>query len=122
MFLTPGHVDVRVEWAFTTLLDWQDFPISPNLKCTKRDAAFGIGQRLLMGETEWEKGVETASCDFCGFLQFPALFCSFLRLQTTYLADQGPHLQTSAKIFDKLPFLPFKKVLLTVLPQGDNAL
>ena len=51
-----------------------------------------FGQRL-MGETKWEKGV--------------AVFCSFLRLQTTYLADQGPNLQKSAKIFDKLPFLPF---------------
>ena len=61
------------------------------------------GQRL-MGETKWEKGVETASCDF---LRFPAVSCSFLRLQTTYLADQGPNLQKSAKIFDKLLFLPF---------------
>ena len=43
----------------------------------------------------------------CGFLRFPAVFCSFLRLQTTYLTDQGPNLQKSAKIFDKLPFLPF---------------
>ena len=67
-----------------------------------------IGQRL-MGETKW-KGVETASCDFCdfcGFLRFPAVFCSFLRLQTTYLADQGPNLQKFATIFEKLPFLPF---------------
>ena len=48
--------------------------------------------------------VETASCDF---LRFPAVFCSFLRLQTTYLADQGTNLQKAAKIFDKLPFLPF---------------
>ena len=39
-----------------------------------------IGQRL-MGETKWEKEVETASCDF---LRFSAVFCSFLRLQTTY--------------------------------------
>ena len=43
---------------------------------------------------------------FCGFLRFSAVFCSFLQLQTTYLADQGPNLQKSAKIFDKLPFLP----------------
>ena len=28
-------------------------------------------------------------------------------LQTTYLADRGPNLQKSAKIFDELPFLPF---------------
>ena len=54
-----------------------------------------------MGETKWEKGVETASCDF------PAVSCGFLRLQTTYLADHGPNLQKSARIFDKLPFLPF---------------
>ena len=44
------------------------------------------------------------------FLRFPAVSCAFLqflRLQTTYLADQGPNLQKSAKIFDKLPLLPF---------------
>ena len=63
-----------------------------------------LGQRL-MGEIKWEKGVETAIS--CGFLRFPAVSCSFLRLQTTYLGDQGPKLQKSAKIFDKLPFLPF---------------
>ena len=72
-------------------------PSRPRNSCNTK------GQRL-MGETKWEKGVETASCDF---LRFPALFCDFLRLQTTYLADQGPNLQKSAKIFDKLPFLPF---------------
>ena len=62
-----------------------------------------FGQRLL-GETKWEKGVETAPCDS---LRFPAVSCGFLRLQTTYLADQRPNLQKSAKIFDKLPFLLF---------------
>ena len=60
--------------------------------------------QCLMGESKWEKGVETASSDF---LRFPAVSCGFLRLQTTYLANQGPNLQKSAKIFDKLPFLPF---------------
>ena len=69
--------------------------------------------RILFGSAYWERlnqikkmgeRVETASC---GFLRFPAGFCSFLRLQTTYLADQGLNLQKSAKIFDKLPFLPF---------------
>ena len=64
-----------------------------------------VGQRSV-GETKWEKGEESASCDF---LQFPAVFCSFLRLQTTYLADQEPNLQKSAKIFDKLLFLPFSR-------------
>ena len=34
-----------------------------------------IGQHLTAG-TKWEKGVETASCDF---LQFPAVFCCFLQ-------------------------------------------
>ena len=53
-----------------------------------------------MGDTKWEKGVETASCDF---LRFPAVFCSFLRLQTTYLADQGSNLQKfgGKKVFTK---------------------
>ena len=44
------------------------------------------------------------------FLRFPAassVFCSFLLLQTTCLADQGPNLPNSARIFDKLPFLRF---------------
>ena len=41
------------------------------------------------------------------FLRFSVIFCGFLRLQGHfYLADQGPNLQKSAKIFDKLPFLP----------------
>ena len=44
------------------------------------------------------------------FLRFPAVSCGFLQFSAapnTYLADQGPNLQKSAKIFDKLPFLPF---------------
>ena len=50
-----------------------------------------LGQRL-MGETKWEKGVETASCDFlwfsafaCGFLQL--VFCSSKPL-TLQIKDQ----------------------------------
>ena len=53
------------------------------------------------------KGSKLLPAISCDFLRFPAVFCSFLRLQTTYRADQGPNLQKSAKIFDKLPFLPF---------------
>ena len=49
-------------------------------------------------------------------LRFPAVFCSFLRLQATDLADQGPNLQKSAKIFDKLLFFPFSLSHL-VLPK-----
>ena len=65
-----------------------------------------LGQRL-MGETKWEKGVELLPAAVsCGFLRFPAVFCSFLRLQTTYFADQRSKTK-SAKIFDKLLFLPF---------------
>ena len=45
----------------------------------------------------------------------PAISCGFLRLQTTYLADQRPNLQKSAKIFDKLPFLPFSLSHLALL-------
>ena len=75
-----------------------------------------VGQRL-MGETKWDKGVETASCDF---LRFPAVSCSFLRLQTTYFADQGPNLQKSAKVFDKLPFLPFSLSLLALPEFGPS--
>ena len=38
-----------------------------------------FGQRLV-GETKWEKGVETASCDF---LRFPAISCGFLQFSAT---------------------------------------
>ena len=64
-----------------------------------------IGQRI-MGETKVTKREKGSNC----FLRFPAVFCGFLRASAalnTYLADQGPNLQKSAKIFDKLPFLPF---------------
>ena len=53
------------------------------------------------------------------FLRFSAVSGGFLRLQTTYLADQGANLQKSAKIFDKLPFLPFS---LSHLALPDNLL
>ena len=59
-----------------------------------------LGQRL-MGETKWEKRVETVSCDF---LRFPAVFCGSKPL-TLQIKDQI--CKKSAKIFDKLPFLPF---------------
>ena len=61
-----------------------------------------LGQRL-MGETQWEKGVETASCVF---LRFPAVFCGSKPL-TLQLKDQICKNLRKAKVFDKLPFLPF---------------
>ena len=56
-----------------------------------------------MGETKWEKGVEIVSCDF---LRFPAVFWSF-PAAPNHFADQAPNQKKSARIFDKLPFLPF---------------
>ena len=72
----------------------------------------GKSLHFALGSAYWErltgrKGSNLLPVIFCCFLRFPAVFCSFLRLQTTYLADQRPNLQKSAKIFDKLPFLPF---------------
>ena len=59
-----------------------------------------------MGETKWEKGVETASCDF---LRFRAVCCGVLQFSAVpnHFADQGPNLEKSLKIFDKLRFFPF---------------
>ena len=67
---------------------------------------FNIGQRL-MGEIECHgrKGSKLLPAISCGFLRF---FCSFLRLQTTYLADQGPNLPKNLrKSSTSCRFLPF---------------
>ena len=57
----------------------------------------------LMGETTWEKGVETASCD----LRFPAVSCGFLQFSAPPNHLPCRSRTKSAKIFGKLPFLPF---------------
>ena len=78
-----------------------------------------VGQRL-MGETKWEKGVETASCDFlrsCGFLRFSAVFCGS-KLLTLQIKDQickkicENLRQTAVSPFWSLPLSPPRKNLL----------
>ena len=56
-----------------------------------KNSAMYVGQRF-MGETKWEKGFETASCDF---LRFPVVFCGSKPL-TLQIKDQ------SAKICENL--------------------
>ena len=63
-----------------------------------------------MGETKWEKGVEIASCDF---LRFPAV--SYGSKPPALQIKEPKNLQKSAKIFDKVPFLPFSLSHLALL-------
>ena len=78
----PNHPRRFSELGFRDLVDAS---LSATLQIGNQRINAYFGQRF-MGETKWEKGVETASCDFS------AVFCSFLRLQATYLADEGPNL------------------------------
>ena len=81
-----------------------------------------FGQRL-MGETKWEKGVETASCDF---LRFLAVSCGFLQFSAAPNHLPGRSRTKSSKICENLrqaavsPFsLPFSAAQVL---EGDVAL
>ena len=83
-----------------------------------------VGQRL-MGETKWEKGVETASCYF---LRFPAVSCGFLQFSAAPNHLPCRSRTRSAKICENLrqaavsPFqsLPFSVAQVCFLNHSEH--